>query len=92
VVDLSRKEIDRALDDGADSSLGLLLDELKAFINAQPSTTSVGVGYMHNATVRIAQNLTTDHAAAANALRLPMGQQGANRGRAPVPNRFDGVR
>ena len=66
------------IDDGADSSLGLHLDELKAFINAQPSTTSVGVGYMRNATVQIAQNLTTDHAAAANALRLPIGQQGAN--------------
>jgi hypothetical protein len=66
------------IDDGADSSLGLHLDELKAFINAQPSTTSVGVGYIRNATVQIAQNLTTDHTAAANALRLPMGQQGAN--------------
>jgi hypothetical protein len=32
---------------------------------------------MRNATVQIAQNLTTDHAAAAKALRLPVGSAGA---------------
>src|SRR5437016_4881649 len=33
----------------------------------------VGVAYMSNATVQIAQNLTVDHAAAAKAVRLPRG-------------------
>jgi hypothetical protein len=65
------------IDDAADPRLGLQLDRLKAFINAQPSTTSVGVGYMRNATVRIAQDFTTDRAAAAKALRLPLGNAGA---------------
>ena len=53
------------------------LDDLKTFINAQPSTTAIGVGYMRNATVQIAQNFTTDHAAAAKALRLPLASVGA---------------
>lgn len=65
------------IDDAANPSLGSQLDDLRAFINAQPSTTSVGVGYMRNATVQIAQNFTIDHAAAAKALRLPLGNVGA---------------
>lgn len=61
------------MDDASATSLGMHLDDLRTFINAQPSTTSIGVGYMRNATVEIVQNFTTDHAAAAKALRLPMG-------------------
>jgi len=65
------------IDDASNSSLGSHLGELAAFINAQPSTTSIGVGYMRNATVEIVQDFTTDHAAAAKALRLPLGSAGA---------------
>src|SRR5271154_5940858 len=65
------------IDDASASSLGSHLDELAAFINAQPSTTTIGVGYMRNATVEIVQNFTTDHAAAAKALQLPLGSAGA---------------
>jgi hypothetical protein len=65
------------IDDASDPSLGMQLDDLRAFINAQPSTTAVGVGYMRNANVQIAQNFTTNHAAAAKALRLPLGNVGA---------------
>ena len=65
------------IDDASDTSLGSHLDELRAFINAQPSTTSVGVGYMRNATVQIVQNFTTDHSQAAKAVRLPLGSTGA---------------
>ncbi len=65
------------IDDASDPVLGTKLDELRAFINAQPSTTSVGLGYMRNATVQIVQNLTTDHALVAKALRLPLGYAGA---------------
>jgi hypothetical protein len=75
--DNARLDLFILIDDAADPSLGLHLDELKAFINAQPSMTSVGVGYMRNATVEIAQNFTTDHAAAAKAVRLPLGSTGA---------------
>lgn len=65
------------IDDASDASLGGQLDALRAFINAQPPATSVGIGYMRNATVQIAQNFTNDHAAAAKALRLPIGSTGA---------------
>lgn len=65
------------IDDASDSSLGSHLNELETFINAQPSTTSVGVGYMRNGTVQIVQNFTNDHAAAGKALRLPLGSVGA---------------
>ena len=65
------------IDDASNLTLGMHLDDLKTFINAQPSTTAIGVGYMRNATVQIAQNFTTDHAAAAKALRLPLASVGA---------------
>ena len=65
------------LDDSSTPNLGMYLNELKSFIKTQPSTTSIGVGYMRNATVQIVQNFTADHTAAANALRLPMGNSGA---------------
>jgi hypothetical protein len=65
------------IDDASDPSLGIHLDDLKTFINGQPSTTLVGLGYMRNATVQIVQDLTADHAAAAKALRLPLGSRGA---------------
>ena len=65
------------IDDAADPSLGTQLDDLRAFVNAQLPTTSVGVGYMRHATVEITQNFTTDHTQAAKALRLPMASMGA---------------
>ena len=65
------------IDDTSDPSLGSQLDDLRAFINAQPQTTSVGVGYMRNATVQIVQNFTTEHSQAAKALRLPVASSGA---------------
>jgi hypothetical protein len=65
------------LDDTSDPSLGSQLDDLHAFINAQPQTTSVGVGYMRNATVQIVQNFTAEHSQAAKALRLPVASSGA---------------
>jgi hypothetical protein len=65
------------IDDAADRSLGSQLNELRNFITAQAPTTLVGVGYMRNATVLIAQDFTNDHAAVANAVRVPMGNTGA---------------
>ena len=66
------------LDDSSSVSLGSQLDDIRGFINSQPSTTKVGIAYMQNGIARIAQNLTSDHAQAAKALRLPMGEAGAN--------------
>ncbi len=65
------------IDETNSTSLGSQLGDIRDFINAQPSTTSVGIGYMANATVKIAQNFTNDHASAAQALRLPLGTTSA---------------
>lgn len=64
------------IDDTARASLGLQLDSLKKFIEEQPPTTAIGVGYMRNGTVFAAQELTTDRALAVKALRLPLGTTG----------------
>jgi hypothetical protein len=66
------------IDDAASNSLNSQLQDLREFINSQPATTAVGVGYMRDGTVEIAQNPTTDHAQAAKSLRLPMGDPGAS--------------
>ena len=67
------------LDDSSSVSLGSQLEDLRQFINAQPPTTKIGIAYMQNGTAQVVQNLTSDHAAAAKALRLPMGNPGASR-------------
>jgi hypothetical protein len=64
------------IDDAARSSVSSQFGDLREFIYALPKTTSIGVGYMRNGTVQIAQDLTTDHRAAANALRIPLGSPG----------------
>ena len=64
------------IDDTSRTSLGLQFDSLKKFIEEQPETTAIGVGYMRNGTVLTLQNLTKDHAAAAKSLRLPLGGVG----------------
>lgn len=65
------------IDDASDTSLGVQLNDLRSFINNQSPTTIVGIGYMRNGVVQIAQNFTNDHALAAKALRLPLGSTGA---------------
>lgn len=65
------------IDDACDPSVGSQLDDLRAFINAQPSSTSVGVGYMRNGSVQIVQNFTTEHNGVAKAVRLPIASSGA---------------
>ena len=61
------------IDDTLDSRIGTNLNDVRDFINAQPASTVIGVGYMSNATVNIVQNFTADHALAAKAVRLPLG-------------------
>lgn len=65
------------IDDTCDPSIGNSLNDLRDFINAQPATTVVGVAYMSNASIQIAQNFTNDHATAAKAIRLPRGNLSA---------------
>ncbi|MBZ5540254.1 MAG: hypothetical protein LAN61_07000 [Acidobacteriia bacterium] len=64
------------LDDGSDPVIGLQFDDLRQFMNAQPASTAIAVGYMRYGTVNIVQKFTKDHAQAGKALRLPMGVSG----------------
>ena len=54
-------------------AIGNNLNDVREFINAQPPTAMIGIAYMSQATIQIAQNLTADHAAASKAVRLPRG-------------------
>ncbi len=66
------------IDDASSTTLGSQLSDLQHFIETQPATTAIGVAYLQNATVRVGQNPTTDHASAAKALRLPLGFPGVS--------------
>jgi hypothetical protein len=66
------------LDDSSGISLGSQLEDIRQFINAQPPTTKIGVAYMSNGIAQVLQNPTSDHALAAKALRLPLGNPGAS--------------
>jgi hypothetical protein len=66
------------MDDGSNTNIGIQLEDIRKFIKAQPSSAKIGVAYMRDGTARIEQNLTSDHALAAKALRLPSGMPGGN--------------
>ena len=61
------------IDETLNTSVGNNLNDLKEFISSQPASTTVGVGYLSNAGVNLAQNFTPDKALAVNAIRLPRG-------------------
>ena len=61
------------IDDASQLSLGSQLNDLRRFINTQPASAAIGIGYMRNGTVDTAQTPTRDHDRAAKALRLPAG-------------------
>lgn len=71
--DRSGLELAILIDDSAGFSLGTELNEIRSFIGQQAPTTAVALGYMENGTVKVAQNFTTDHTAAAKAVRLSLG-------------------
>jgi hypothetical protein len=66
------------IDDGTSSELGNQLEDLRKFVLEQPSTTQIGIGYLRNGSVLALQKPTADHALAAKAIRLPIGQPGAS--------------
>ena len=67
------------IDDSLPSSeTGTKLNDIRDFINAQPPTVLIGVGYMRNGTALVTQNPTNDHAKAVKALRLTLGDGGAS--------------
>jgi hypothetical protein len=64
------------LDDASSTSLGSQLADLRQFIETQPVTTAIGIGYMRNGTYDTRQTLTNDHALAAKGLRIPLSSAG----------------
>lgn len=61
------------LDDKTNPDIGMQFDDLRQFMNSQPATTTITVGYLRYGTVEIVQNFTKDHDQAGKALRLPLG-------------------
>jgi hypothetical protein len=61
------------IDDSARDSIALQFSSIAKFIDEQPASTSIGIGYMRNGMVVVSQELTTDHALAQKGLRLPIG-------------------
>jgi len=61
------------IDDSIVNSAAGQWNDLKEFIMAQPATTHIAVGYIRDNATQVAQDFTTDHALAANALRIPIG-------------------
>jgi hypothetical protein len=66
------------LDDSSRGNLGSQLNDLKAFLVGLPPTTQVSIGYMRNGAPNLMQAFTSDHAQAAQSLRLPTGTAGIN--------------
>jgi hypothetical protein len=69
----ARSQIALLIDDGLRMAVGREISTLQSFVANLPVGTEVLVGYMENGTVRSSGGFTTDHAAAAAQIRLPMG-------------------
>jgi hypothetical protein len=65
------------IDDTLDTEAASQWNDLKAFIAEQPQNTLVAVAYARNGGAAVAQDFTQDHALAAKALRIPLGEGGA---------------
>jgi hypothetical protein len=80
IADLRRGEtlyLAVLIDDSLRSSLANQWSDLREFMMAQPPTTYIAVAYARNGVAMVVQDFTTDHALAAKALRLPLGNLGA---------------
>jgi hypothetical protein len=66
------------LDDSARGSFDTEIPTLKKWVNRMPANAEVGVAYMRNGTASVTAQLTKDHAAAANSIRLAAGPAGAD--------------
>jgi hypothetical protein len=62
------------IDDG--TNLGNQLSDMRNFVKAQSKTTGVGIFYARNGIVQPASQFTTDHDAAAKAIRITVGSSG----------------
>jgi VWFA-related protein len=65
------------IDDSLDSEAASQWSDLRAFIAEQPQNAYVAVAYSRNGAAMVVQDFTQDHALAAKALRIPLGNAGA---------------
>lgn len=65
------------IDDTLRKSFGNQLQALSAFITSQPKSTSVGVFYAANGTLKVESQFNPDSAAVAKTVRMPTGTYGA---------------
>jgi hypothetical protein len=66
-------ELFLVIDDTANYDFGSKLRELRHFVAEQPKSEAIGVAYIHEGTLHVEENPTTDHARVAQALRAPSG-------------------
>ncbi len=66
------------IDDSAQFSFDTEIGVIKQFVSSLPQNVEIGIGYMHNGMSQMVQEFTTDHAAAANSIRLPLGPGGGD--------------
>lgn len=72
--DKAALELAILIDDG--TNLGNQLSDMRNFVKAQSKTTGVGIFYARNGIVQPASQFTTDHDAAAKAIRITTGSSG----------------
>ena len=70
--DQSSLELFVLIDDASSTSLASQFGDIRHFMDAQPPTTSIAVGYIRNGTVQTVQNFTKDRSEAGKALRIPL--------------------
>lgn len=66
------------VDNCSSCEAGTKFQELSRFISSQPSTTAIGVGYITNGKLEVAESPTMDRARALKALSAPAGSQPAS--------------
>lgn len=66
------------IDDGLSRSAGIQLNDLRGFATTLPAGAELMVGYMDNGRVDVVVPFTTDHAAAAEKIRIPLGISGVS--------------
>ncbi len=66
------------IDNSSRSTFDTEINTLKQWVNSQPVNTQIAVGYMQNGLAALTKDFTSDHAAAANSIRVTMGVGGAD--------------
>ena len=64
------------IDDGLRGNFGVQIEDVRKFVTSLPPNVQILVGYMQNGTVRSSGSFTTDHAAAAQGVRVPLSAPG----------------